>query len=366
MMATKPNLTDRTTIEAATDSISDLGFAHTPTPLHPILNFRMALQETCDHPVPEVYVKRDDITGFGFGGNKARHMGISFARFIEDGIATVVNINHYHSNQARFIAAACAKVGIRCHLIAFDMIDAPLNGNLLLAKMFGAEIHRVPEEYARQVAERVLDEERARGRMSVLYGDHELAGVAGMLAFFKAGLEWEDQLSDLDIGNSPIQLWGLTGRSIGGLKLFANAAGLDWRASAVRYTPVASGVSCCAADGSYDEHTVQGSQTVAEMLEIDTVIDPGDVQVVNGYAGPAYGVPDDGVFEAMHLLAKTEGIILDPNYTGKSMSGLIGELRRGAIDPTVPLVFLHSGGLPQVFAHADAIWDWDADRKVVH
>ena len=361
-MATKVNLTDRAAIVAATESVSDLRLAHAPTPLHAIPNFRAALQEDCDHAVPDIYIKRDDMTGFGFGGNKARHMGISFAQFVEDGIETVVNINHYHSNQARFIAAACAKVGIRCHLIAFDMVDAPLNGNLLLSKMFGAEIHRVPEEYARQVAGRVLDEERDAGRRSVLYGEHQLASVAGMLAFFKAGPEWEAQLSDLSICRNPVQIWGLTGRSIAGLKLFANAVGLDWRTSAVRYTPIASGVSCCDADGSFDEHTLKGSQTVAEMLELDTFIEPGEVQVVNGYAGPAYGVPDDAVFEAMHMLAKTEGIILDPNYTGKSMSGLIGELRKGSIDPDVPIVFLHSGGLPQVFAHADAIWDWGVSR----
>ena len=361
-MATKVNLTDRAAIVAATESVSDLRLAPTPSPLHAIPNFRAALQEDCDHAVPDIYIKRDDMTGFGFGGNKARHMGISFARFVEDEIETVVNINHYHSNQARFIAAACAKVGIRCHLIAFDMVDALLNGNLLLAKMFGAEIHRVPEEYARQVAERVLDEERDAGRRSVLYGEHQLASVAGMLAFFKAGPEWEWQLCELGIGNGPVQIWGLTGRSIAGLKLFANATGMDWRTSAVRYTPIASGVSCCDADGSFDQHTVEGSQAVAEILNLDTAIEPGEVRVVNGYAGPAYGVPDGGVFEAMHLLAKTEGIILDPNYTGKSMSGLIGELRSGRVDPCVPIVFLHSGGLPQVFAHADAIWSWGPDR----
>ena len=352
--------TKRKELAVAIDSVADLELAHTPTPLHSLPNFNNAVQELCDDQIPDIYIKRDDLTGFGFGGNKARHMGISFAKFVADGIESVVNINHFHSNQARFIAAACAKVGMRCHLVAFDLVDAPLNGNLLLAKMFGADIHRVPEEYARQVAERVSDDERGKGRRTEIYGDHELASIAGSLAFFKAGREWSKQLKDVGVGGQPLHIWGLTGRSITGLKLFAKASGMEWRTSAVRYTPVGADISCCDADANFDEQTVLASQRVAEVLGIDTTLSSGDVTVVNGYAGPAYGVPDDGVFEAMHIMAKSEGIVLDPNYTGKSMSGLIGELRQGVLDPTVPVVFLHSGGLPQIFPHSDAIWKWES------
>ena len=363
IMTTRARKSIRPDISDAIDSIADLELAHAPTPLHALPNFKAAVQELCDHQVPDIYMKRDDLTGFGFGGNKARHMGISFANFVAEGIESVVNINHFHSNQARFIAAACAKVGIRCHLVAFDMVDAPLNGNLLLAKMFGAEIHRVPEEYARQVAERVCDDERGNGRRTVIYGDNELASIAGSLAFFKAGREWKDQLIDIGVGNQPSHIWGLTGRSMAGLKLFAKASRIEWRTSAVRYTPVGADKSCCDADANFDEQTALASQRVADALGIDTTLSSGDVTVVNGYAGPAYGVPDDGVFEAMHIMAKSEGIVLDPNYTGKSVSGLIGELRKGALDPGIPIVFLHSGGLPQVFPHADAIWNWESGNN---
>ena len=359
----RPHASPQVDLSDAINSIADIGFARTYTPLHPLPNFKAALLDLCNKPVPEIYIKRDDLTGFGFGGNKARHMGISFAKFIADGIETVVNINHYHSNQARFIAAACAKVGIRCHLVAFDMVDAPINGNLLLAKMFGAEIHRVPEEYARQVAVRVRDDERGKSRRTVIYGDHELASVAGSLAFFKAGQEWKQQLEYVGIGDQPVHIWGLTGRSIAGIKMFAKAAAMEWHTSAVRYSPIGADTSCCDADANFDEQAALASKRVAKILSIETTLTSGDVRVVNGYAGPAYGAPDDGVFEAMHTVAASEGIVLDPNYTGKSMSGLIGELRKGALDPTVPIVFLHSGGLPQVFPHADAIWGWGSSRR---
>ena len=344
----------------ASVEIPDLGLAHTPTPLHAIPNFGAALRSECGFAIPDIYVKRDDLTGFGFGGNKARHMGISFAKFVEEEIETVVNINHYHSNQARFIAAACAKVGMECHLVAFDMVDAPLNGNLLLAKLFGAVIHRVPSDYAREVAERLQDDARGRSKRTVIYGDHEVADVAGMLAFFKAGAELESQLSTIGIAGQPTRLWGLTGRSLAGLKMYANCAGLPWDATSVRYTPVDARVDRRDADAELARHTIEMSLFAAKILGLSDGLGIDDVKVLNGYAGVAYGVPDDGVLEAMHILAKTEGIVLDPNYTGKSMSGLIGEIRRGALDPSVPVVFLHSGGLPQVFAHADRIWQWDS------
>ena len=339
--------------------IPDLELAHTPTPLHALPNFQAALQSECGSAIPDIYVKREDLTGFGFGGNKARHMGISFARFLDEGIETVVNINHYHSNQARFIAAACAKVGMECHLVAFDMVDAPLNGNLLLAKLFGARIHRVPSDYAREVAERLQDDARGRGRRTIIYPDHEITDIAGMMAFFMAGAEIDDQLGAHGLDRQPMHLWGLTGRSLAGLKLYSNHAGQSWKATAVRYTPLGATVSCCDADAEFAAQAVDRSSKVAEMLGLSGGLGIDDVSVLNGYAGPAYGVPDDGVMEAMHMLAKTEGIVLDPNYTGKSMSGLIGEIRRGALDSSVPVLFIHSGGLPQVFAHADKVWRWD-------
>ena len=83
---------------------------------------------------------------------------------------------------------------------------------------------------------------------------------------------------------------------------------------------------------------------------------PATLDTIIGYSGSDYGVPHDGVFEAIHLVAKTEGIILDPNYTGKSMSALIGEIRAGRLAPDVPVVFVHSGGMPQTFAFAQELW----------
>ena len=96
-------------------------------------------------------------------------------------------------------------------------------------------------------------------------------------------------------------------------------------------------------------------------MNLTTALEPNDLDTITGYQGNDYGIPHDGVFEAIHIVAKSEGIILDPNYTGKSMSALIGEIRAGNLDPEIPVVFVHSGGLPQTFAFADQLWEWQSE-----
>jgi 1-aminocyclopropane-1-carboxylate deaminase/D-cysteine desulfhydrase-like pyridoxal-dependent ACC family enzyme len=147
-----------------------------------------------------------------------------------------------------------------------------------------------------------------------------------------------------------VRFWGLTGRSITGLRLYAKNRGLDWRTTAVTYSPESV--------DRFVKSTVKRSREVADRLKLPQVLEPGDIDVLTGYSGEAYGVPFDGVFEAMHMAAKAESLILDPNYTGKSMAALIGETRAGRVEPAVPVVFIHSGGMPQVFAFAQEINSW--------
>src|SRR5690606_25595479 len=104
--------------------------------------------------------------------------------------------------------------------------------------------------------------------------------------------------------------------------------------------------------------TADRSQKVAERLGLPERLVDGDLDVLTAYTGPAYGVPVAGVFQAMHMAAKAGALILGPNYTGKSMAALIAEARAGRLDSAIPVVFIHSGGLPQVFAFAKEIWDW--------
>ena len=349
------------------------------TPLEEAPRLRAAIAESMDvavTAVPRILIKRDDATGFAFGGNKARHMEFLFAHLIERGFDTIVNINHYHSNQARFVAASCAKMGMKCHMVAVDMVDAPVVGNLLIGHLTGAEIHRVPGEYSRSVAEKLVSEENDSGRNATILSDNDFSDIAGMIGFLETGIELDAQIANFPSPSQrhvipakagiqggrgagemsegqrghPLRMWGLVGRSIAGLRLYARNTGKNWAASATAYSHTQP--------ESYEATYIDRSQRVADLLGLDTALEPDALDTITGYSGTDYGVPHDGVFEAMHLVAKTEGIILDPNYTGKSMSALIGEIRAGRLDPDVPVVFVHSGGMPQTFAFAQELWDW--------
>ena len=396
------------------NTLPRIKLARLNTPFEEMPRLRAAIADSMDTDpnankcaVPRLFIKRDDTTGFAFGGNKARHMEFLFAHLIDRGIDTIVNINHYDSNNARLVSAACAKTGIKCHWVAFDMLDKPITGNLLLGHLAGAVIHRVPAEHSRSVAEKLLAEETKNGRNATILSDNPFFDIAGMIGFLETGAELDTQIAnvipakagthsegdagaqttdnrqqgianvipakagtqrggptDAQIANSPsaargggfrwwgpdtpLRIWGLCGRSIAGIRLYARNTGKPWAASATAQEHHAP--------DTYQATYIERSTRVAKLLNLDTALVPGDIDTITGYSG-RYGVPTEAALEAIHLLAKTEAIILDPNYTGKSMSALIGEIRTRQLDPEIPIIFIHSGGQPQTFAFAQELWD---------
>jgi len=335
-------------IRAELEKLPRFKLSHLNTPLEPLDRLREELINQGVSVPNRMLVKRDDVTGLAFGGNKGRHFEFEIANILEGGYDTVININHYHSNQARFIAAGCAKAGLKYHIVSLDMVTAPLTGNLLLCKLMGAKIHRTPSEYGRQVAEKICAEVEAEGGKPYILPDDPFVDVMGTIGFLETGLELERQFEEAEV-EDPVRIWGLTGRSIAGLRLYAKNRGLDWQATAVQYSP-----------GNVEEFkktTAARASSVAEMFDLEVGLDESDLTVLDAYRGSAYGEPDEGVIEAILMVGKAEGLILDPNYTGKSMSGLIGELREGRVDPGETICFIHSGGLPQLFAHADKFVD---------
>jgi 1-aminocyclopropane-1-carboxylate deaminase/D-cysteine desulfhydrase-like pyridoxal-dependent ACC family enzyme len=328
-------------VRANLSRIARREWAFTPTPLDDLPRLTEELRG------PRILAKRDDLTGFAFGGNKARHFGFEMAHVTAAGYDTLININHFHSNQARFAAAGCARAGIKYVLVSTGEVDRPLQGNLLLCKLLGAEIHRITEgqnalEYARSVAERL----RAEGRRPYILNEDSFPDIMGMLGFLEAGLELSEQLRDAGV-RGPVHLWGLTGRSIAGLVLLARNLGLAWTATACKYSP--------SSDESVGRMMIDRSAEAAALVGLPVALRRGDIEVLSDYAGPGYGRPTPGVFEAIHLAARTESLILDPNYTGKSMWGLIDQVQRGRFNERDTVVFIHSGGLPQLFAFAEEL-----------
>ena len=335
------------TPQALRDTIAKLPrvrFAHLPTPLEEMPRLREELGEKA----PRLFVKRDDLTGLAFGGNKVRHMEFRLADVLAKGCDTIVVANVAQSNHARLHTALAARFGLTTYILKPpSKKDNPVNGNLLLDHIMGARIVE-----ASSADQGVLDRELAalvaklegEGRKVYNAVTDKFSKVAGTCGYLLAALELLDQLEAQ--GARPDHIFMAAGSSTAGLALAGKLLGAGYRVH-----PVSVG-----GDRAAIEAQVCGlANAVAELLGIDARLDASDIAVHDEYVGERYGVPTSAGLEAMKLAGRREGLILDPVYTAKAMSAVIDHIRHGAIGADETVVFVHSGGLPIVFAYAEEV-----------
>ena len=324
-----------------------------PTPLQEARRLREALggPGRC----PRILLKRDDLTGLAFGGNKARKLEFLVADALREGATVLVTTGAEQSNHARMTAAAARAAGMGVALVLTSKTQRPApQGNLLLDYLLGAEVHFVAaspdpklatgDQEAATVA-RVLEELRARGERPYLIpiGGSSPTGVLGYVA---ATREMVDQLFAL--GEAPRRLYFTAGSR-------GTQAGLVLGAKmySAPYEVVGMAVS-----GGEPEKTVRAvrlANEAAALLGVATRVTAGDILTDQNYIGEGYAIPTPGCLEAIRLLARQEGIFLDPVYTGKTMAGMIDHIQKGAIDPAETVLFLHTGGATALFAYADQV-----------
>lgn len=324
-----------------------LRFAHLPTPLERMDRLRSMLGPTC----PTLYVKRDDCTGLGTGGNKTRKLEFLMADALAQGAQAVVTFGAVQSNHARQTAAAAAKLGLLCDLILIDMVDNDstdyaLNGNVLLDRLFGARIHSVPADGAGAKLSAVLEEHRAAGRKAYVV---PIGGsnAVGSLGYVEAFAEISQQAASLDVNVDAILHASSSCGTQGGL--IAGAAIMN---SPIRIM----GVNVYKKEASDIASTAHANAVDTLVLATGEVKDVMDrVHVIDGYMGEAYGIPSAAMVEAVQMAAQTEGLLLDPVYSGKAMAALIGHVRRGKFTRGQTIVFLHTGGAAALPAYAESM-----------
>ncbi len=318
--------------------------AHLPTPLEEMPRLTEELGG------PRILVKREDMTGLAFGGNKARHYEFEMPHIRDEGYDTVINIMDYHSNNARMTAAAANKTGLRYVLVLKNAAHRKIQGNLLVDKLLGAELHLLDQfqsETADEYATKLKEQLESEGYKPYLVQEHLFPRIVGMVGFVEGGLELLDQIEELGLQN--VHIFGVAGRSLCGLILAARNLGLDWKFSGVAVTY----------DPPLGEYIFDHNDDIKDLLDLPVTFSNADMNVLDQYIGEGYGIMTPEVAEAIHIAARTDAIICDPNYSGTVMGALIDQVRQGNVSKDETVIFLHTGGLPAVFTFAEQLAAWD-------
>ncbi|MCC5862363.1 MAG: D-cysteine desulfhydrase [Gammaproteobacteria bacterium] len=311
-----------------------LRLAQLPTPLHPLPRLSRLLGG------PEIWVKRDDCTGMAGGGNKMRKLEFLVADAQAQGADTLITQGAVQSNHARQTAAVAASLGLACHVILEERIadtdeDYAGNGNVLLDRLFGAELQYRPggTDMAAAMVE-LAEQLRAEGRRPYIIPGGG-SNPVGALGYVTAALELADQAREQGLVIDCL---------VHGSGSAGTQAGLVVGVSHYRLGFPVLGISVRAPHERQHANVLKLARDTATWAGCPAGITPDEVLVDAGYVGPGYGVPDERTLEAIVLTARTEGVLLDPVYSGKGMAGLIGRIRQGEFTSHQRVVFLHTGG----------------------
>ena len=328
-------------LQARVDTQPRLSLASLPTPL----DFCPRLSKVLGGP--DIFIKRDDLTGLAFGGNKTRQLEFLLPKVIHEDFDILVAGAYTQSNWCRQITAAARKLEIDVMLVLVHGEKGPVRqGNLLLDELMGAEIKIVdiPDiqelpPYIHKEAERL----KKKGRRPFIIDPFNQQVLAhSTIGYVDASIELDQQLEELNVQADAIYVAGANMTPAGltlGMKLLG------------RKTRVI-GISPVRWRKSRSEDIAGIANAAAKILDVSLIISPEEIVSSEDYIGPRYGVVTPQSREALKLVAKTEGIFLDPVYSSKAMAGLIDHIRKGQVHQGEHVVFIHTGGNPALFAYA--------------
>ncbi|MFT5197113.1 MAG: L-cysteate sulfo-lyase [Cellvibrionaceae bacterium] len=311
--------------------------AYLPTPIERMPRLSSLLKGS------DLYIKRDDLTGLGGGGNKARKLEFLIAEAQAQGCDHIITVGGLQSNHCRQTAAAAARVGMGCSLVLRGNKPDLLTGNMFLNKLFGAHITWTEDENPAEVMNRVAAQQIKIGHTPYLI---PLGGsnVVGTTAYVVAMEELAAQLKEQKLNIDVIVFASGSGGTQAGIVLGAHLFNIR----AQLY-----GISVSRSAAELQAQVGALSTATAAHLGLDMVNLMDRIEVNDEYAEPGYGVLTAAEKEAIELVAEKEGILLDPVYTGRAMAGLIDLIRWGAFTRNQTILFWHTGGAQALHAYAD-------------
>ena len=317
-----------------------------PTPIHELKNLADRLGG------PRLFVKRDDLTGLGLGGNKLRKLEYAMADALAQNATTIITIGGPQSNHVRLTTAAANRLGLRTILVLRGDEPPAATANLLVDKILGAaEIHfvgsdgypsktefdRIADAKVAEIAARL----EAEGETPYVI-PNGCQAIHGAFGYAGCVREIVSQLHDMHLAPDAILSAVGTSSTLTGLIL-----GSHLYAQGEIDT---IGISVSGPSQALTSRVGAQLDEAVERLGLDLRIPHSSVEILDEYVGAGYGIPTDEMKEAVLVTARTEGIVLDPTYTGKAMSGLIDLVRAGRFAARDVVVFLHTGGVPGLFA----------------
>ncbi|MFX0045746.1 MAG: 1-aminocyclopropane-1-carboxylate deaminase/D-cysteine desulfhydrase [Candidatus Hermodarchaeota archaeon] len=324
------------------DVLPRIRMANLPTPMEPMKNLANSLN------LKDLWIKRDDLTGVAFGGNKIRKLEYVIADAKEKGTDTLVTVGAVQSNHCRQTAAMAARAGLRCILLLAGEEPEEYAGNLLLDKLFGAEVKFFPDASFEDLTDRmaaVLETLTELGLQP--YGIPPGAFMpVGTIGYVNAMVELRTQCEETGFFPERIITAAGTGGTLAGMYIGAKMAELE-------ADIVGVSVAC---DAKETEERVR--EMVSRTLEdYPALTDPfyPPVMIDERFVGEGYGILDDGVRSAVQMFAKTEGVLLDHVYTGKAGLALIRMALAGEIEANSPTLFWHTGGQPALFSTGESL-----------
>lgn len=318
---------------------------------------------------PRIFIKRDDQTGLAFGGNKGRKLDFIMADVLKKKADVVITWGGVQSNWCRSVAAATRKLGIQPILVLSKRpgLPAEYDGNLLLDYIFAADLRIVEAEAEKvlkeediiEIVNSIAEDEKRNGHNPYIapIGGSVIGGSMteplGAISYVNAFLEILAQAKEQKIRIDAIIVASGSGSTQAGLLVGAKAIG----------NTKIIGISVSGKRESMAERVSSIAQETIKSLALGISIGPEDIIIFDEYVGEGYGVLNNETVEAIRLMAGTEGILLDPVYTGKAMAGLLDLIRKGYFKEGQNVVFLHSGGTPALFPYRDKILTYLGKQK---
>jgi 1-aminocyclopropane-1-carboxylate deaminase/D-cysteine desulfhydrase-like pyridoxal-dependent ACC family enzyme len=298
---------------------------------------------------PTIFLKREDLAGLGVGGSKYRILEFTLGAALEEGADVLIASGMAQSNHPQQVVSAAARLGLPVIvLVSGAEGHVGWTGNMLLEGLGGADVRVLPSvgfDELRKAQQDLARQLRAAGRRPALVTTTREVHLRSVLAYANFIAELDQQLEEREFQPAALYV-ASSGPTYAGMALGTMALGTSF--DVVGSSPLGLAHASIT-------HVTGLIEEASRLLGLDLQVDQRRIHITDAYLGPGHGIATPAAVEAIKLLASTEGLLLDPVYSGKGMAALIDDIRRARLRPTEPIVFVMTGGTPALFAYADEL-----------